>query len=145
MEPGVSVSITNYLNAFWCTMVTMTTVGYGDFYPKSIPGRVIMFVVCILGIVVISLIVFLVTDFLNMNDAEMKVMNIMIRMQKREGVTKEAAFVLSLLAKLLFISKRIKNEKMDKTRKKMKQKFEEIEEKFSYHLQSFKKQSRFLI
>jgi len=126
-------------------MVTMTTVGYGDFYPKSIPGRVIMFVVCILGIVVISLIVFLVTDFLNMNDAEMKVMNIMIRMQKREGVTKEAAFVLSLLAKLLFISKRIKNEKMDKTRKKMKQKFEEIEEKFSYHLQSFKKQSRFLI
>jgi len=145
LEPGVSVSITNYLNAFWCTMVTMTTVGYGDFYPKSIPGRVIMFVVCILGIVVISLIVFLVTDFLNMNDAEMKVMNIMIRMQKREGVTKEAAFVLSLLAKLLFISKRIKNEKMDKTRKKMKQKFEEIEEKFSYHLQSFKKQSRFLI
>ena len=28
--------------ALWCTIVTMSTVGYGDVYPVSLPGRIIM-------------------------------------------------------------------------------------------------------
>merc|ERR1719379_2148894 len=45
----------NIAHACWLAIVTMTTVGYGDKYPKSFQGRVIG-VICILsGILLIAL------------------------------------------------------------------------------------------
>ena len=35
--------------ALWCTIITMSTVGYGDIYPVSLPGRIIMTLGGILG------------------------------------------------------------------------------------------------
>jgi len=34
-------TITNYFDAIWYSLVTITTVGYGDFYPVTTPGRLI--------------------------------------------------------------------------------------------------------
>jgi hypothetical protein len=30
-----------FMTAMWCIIVTMTTVGYGDVYPKSYGGRLL--------------------------------------------------------------------------------------------------------
>lgn len=43
--------ISNYYNAVWLMIVTMTTVGYGDFYPRTIPGRAIAVFSCVFGVV----------------------------------------------------------------------------------------------
>lgn len=47
-------SIIKIDDSFWWTIVTLTTVGYGDFYPKTFPGRLIALFVMIVGIGVLS-------------------------------------------------------------------------------------------
>ena len=44
-------------NGFWCVMVTILTVGYGDFYPSTVLGRVIAVISCLWGTFLISLMV----------------------------------------------------------------------------------------
>jgi len=46
-----------YINVFWLMIVTMTTVGYGDGYPSTHPGRLLSFIACIIGTVLVSLMV----------------------------------------------------------------------------------------
>ena len=40
----------------WFTITTMTTVGYGDYVPRSAPGRAIASIACVLGIVLLALV-----------------------------------------------------------------------------------------
>ncbi len=45
----------------WCVIITMTTVGFGDFVPKTQLGRVIAILACIWGNFLISLMVISLT------------------------------------------------------------------------------------
>jgi len=46
-----------YQNCMWNIGITMTTVGYGDIFPTSDPGRAVAFVACLVGTVLLSLLV----------------------------------------------------------------------------------------
>ncbi len=52
-ETAADGSITSFSNAIWYMIVTLTTVGYGDYYPVSTTGRVIgyIYVLASLGII----------------------------------------------------------------------------------------------
>ena len=39
-----------FWDGVWWAVVTVTTVGYGDLYPHTVPGRIIGIVVMLLGI-----------------------------------------------------------------------------------------------
>ena len=41
-------------NAIWWTIVTITTVGYGDYSPSSLPGRILAVIIMFSGIGLIS-------------------------------------------------------------------------------------------
>lgn len=46
-----------YSNIVWMLMITMTTAGYGDFYPSTLLGRAVCFVACFLGMALTSLLI----------------------------------------------------------------------------------------
>lgn len=69
---GVSSStndISSFENALWLTIITMTTVGYGDFYPRTIFGRIIDVILVVWGTFIVSLMVVVLTNTLNMDQS----------------------------------------------------------------------------
>ncbi len=59
--------INDFSNALWLTIITMTTVGYGDYFPRTTFGRVIDVILVVWGTFVVSLMVVVLTNTLNMD------------------------------------------------------------------------------
>ena len=57
-----SNNLSLYTNTMWNIIITMTTVGYGDFFPRTDLGRLIIFLVCICGIFILSMMVVTLTN-----------------------------------------------------------------------------------
>ncbi|MBU6288745.1 MAG: NAD-binding protein [Chloroflexi bacterium] len=53
---GEAIQITSLERGLWWSIVTMTTVGYGDLVPKTTPGRVIGFLTMLSGMALTSLV-----------------------------------------------------------------------------------------
>lgn len=71
----------NYINCFWCVFITMATVGYGDYYPKSVGGRAVSFLAAISGIIVNSLLIVSLSAYLTMQTCETSSHLTLIRLQ----------------------------------------------------------------
>ena len=70
-ESGVEdANITNGGDALWYSIVTITTVGYGDFYPVSTWGRITAVFLMIAGVGLIGVIASLLSNLLIGDDSE---------------------------------------------------------------------------
>lgn len=56
----------SYGAASWVSIVTMTTVGYGDIAPCTVPGRIVALQIALTGPFVMALVLNLVTDLKNL-------------------------------------------------------------------------------
>jgi hypothetical protein len=73
----------------------MTTVGYGDIYPKTTMGRFVGILVCFWGVFIVSFFVVTLNNMLTFNANEEKSFNLLLRLYYKEALKKEATFVLS--------------------------------------------------
>ena len=56
----------NFTNALWLVLMTITTVGYGDYFPHTFIGRIIILIVAIWGTFIVSMMVVVVSNTLQM-------------------------------------------------------------------------------
>ena len=59
-----------FWNGIWCIIITMSTVGFGDFYPQSLIGRIITIFSSFLGTFLISLMVAALSVAVDFNSQE---------------------------------------------------------------------------
>jgi hypothetical protein len=60
-------SLTMYGNMAWMTVITMTSVGYGDYTPKTPLGRLIGAICVTWGVLIVSVMVVVLTNAFRMN------------------------------------------------------------------------------
>ena len=82
-------------NSFWLTLITMTTVGYGDIYPKSNTGRLVGIIIAFWGVLFVSLFVVTLTNLLDFEGGEEKSYYLLQRLKHKDRLKVEAVNVLT--------------------------------------------------
>lgn len=86
-----------YFDSIWCTIITMTTVGYGDVVPATLFGRLFAITAAIWGTFLISLLILSVGNIFNLTYQEQRALNHLL--QTRSAARSITAFMRFLLAK----------------------------------------------
>ncbi len=63
MEAGVNPNVHGLWDSFWWTIVTITTVGYGDIYPVTTGGRILAILLMLGGITTFSAVTASITAY----------------------------------------------------------------------------------
>lgn len=62
-ETGPDSKFKNFADAVWFSVVTVATVGYGDIYPQTTPGRILAAVLIIFGVSVFGLVTATISSY----------------------------------------------------------------------------------
>jgi hypothetical protein len=82
----------------WNIIITMTTVGYGDYFPITDLGRFIIFIVSIWGVTIVSIMVVTLITTLSTSSLEQKSILVLERLDMRENLRSSASNVLKYVA-----------------------------------------------
>jgi len=78
----------------WNVIITLTSVGYGELYPKTFFGRIVGIIICFWGVFIVSFFVVTVTNMLNFSSSEEKAYNLLLRLFYKMELKKGAIGVL---------------------------------------------------
>lgn len=82
-------------NPVWLSIVTMTTVGYGDFFPKSVVSRIIGILCSFYGVYLVSLFVIALENLLLFDQSEERSYELISRLEDKEELKLEAINVIT--------------------------------------------------
>jgi len=68
----------------WLIVLTMTTVGYGDFFPRTHMGRFVVVLACFWGIFLVSMMVVTLTISSEFTKGEARAYDILFRLNAKE-------------------------------------------------------------
>jgi hypothetical protein len=84
----------SFYTSFWNVIITMTTVGYGDVYPKSFGGRIMGIGLCYWGVLLVSLFVVTVSKQLELTQLQRNSYLLIQRLVSRDTLKKVSASAL---------------------------------------------------
>lgn len=84
---------TSYENAMWNTIITLTSAGYGELYPKSFFGRAVGVVICFWGVLIVSFFVVTVTNALEFSVPQQKSFDLLTKLDDKQQLKKKAVNV----------------------------------------------------
>jgi len=79
-ERKVDENFSNFTTAMWNMVITMTTIGYGDYYAKSHMGRVIAIIIAFWGVFYVSLFVVALNNMLIFSSPQSKAYMLLSRL-----------------------------------------------------------------
>lgn len=96
-------------NGFWCIIITILTVGFGDYYPQTHLGRVIAVVACLWGTFLISLMVVSLTISVEFTPQEEKAYEELKNAEASFKLRKKAAKIIRLGHQLKISNENLNN------------------------------------
>jgi len=103
-------NFSSFWNTIWCLIITMTTVGYGDYFPSSFLGRIVGIFACTCGIFLISMLIVTISNILELTTIEENVFKIIRRIKLNQQKDEIAS---------KFVTKYLKNMVNSKKHKKV--------------------------
>ncbi len=107
-------SFGSYANVFWVVIITMMTVGYGDSYPKTHMGRTVAFLSSIVGMIIQSLLIVRLSDFVELTVDEKKAFNEIKKVDDQKLIEVYAISLIKCIIKLIQIKR---DNKLDRKNK----------------------------
>jgi hypothetical protein len=106
-----------YWNALWCSMITITTVGYGDLYPISHAGRGVIVVTSLMGTAILALLISAVFEIVQFGNSERKMQAMLYKSRLKREMKDVSVKLITSTLRLKIMRKR-----MAQAKEKMKSK-----------------------
>ena len=97
--PLNGVELDSWWNSIWCTIITILTVGYGDFTPKSLIGRIIVIFSAFGGAFLLSMLIATFSSLLSFDEGERTVCSIIDRIyMHKDKESKSVKLIMKYIA-----------------------------------------------
>lgn len=110
LEREVNPEFKNLTTTIWNVIITLTSVGYGDYYPKSDGGRIIAITTAFWGICFLSLLVVALTNVLSLEESEEQAFTLLKKLYVRQQMKENGIRMIQNMYKVIIEERKDKKD-----------------------------------
>lgn len=103
LQPNNSLNL--YTTCIWWSVVSITSIGYGDYYPQTLFGRIWAVFICIWGVFIVAIMVTAMDKTMMLENQQQKAFHIINKMRYEDSVITSASRVIINLWRIYKIYK----------------------------------------
>lgn len=107
------------MNVIWFSAHTLAKLGYGDYVPVTIPGRILAVIIIMTGTLYISVGFVMLTNAIELSAHEKKALSLIETVDTEKRIQNSAAKIISLLMKIRVLTKNENDETTKSTKSKI--------------------------
>lgn len=107
IQSAKNADLKSFLDIIWLTIISMTTVGYGDIYPQTHFGRILMILSSLVGTFITSMLISYLSKHIEFNSEQKKAYSIIMKVESIDETKNIAASNIRLLCKIRLFKEKI--------------------------------------